>query len=140
MNHKLRIKNLIIILLIIGLILPSFSFAQTGLPESGEEAGQMAEKGLTTLLKDLPGALKQVWSEEAVPIWLGMWNKAKKPLEALKTRINGVWDDIRLLFGLEVEKRKPAIQEEFQKEKQELKKEAPKVGKSLWQRFKELLE
>jgi len=51
-----------------------------------------------------------------------------------------IWQKIYSLLGKEVEKRKPEIQGEFEKEKQEAKEEIPKIGKSLWQRFKELIE
>jgi len=51
-----------------------------------------------------------------------------------------IWQKIYYLLGKEVEKRKPEIQEEFEKEKQEAKEEIPKISKSLWQRFKELIE
>jgi len=39
-----------------------------------------------------------------------------------------------------VEKRKPIIEEEFKKEKEELKEEVPEVTKSLWEKFKELIK
>jgi phage-related protein len=59
-------KKLIIILLIIGLILPSFSFAQK-LPETWEDF-----KGIGKRIGDnILGALKGAW-EKAVEIWKKM--------------------------------------------------------------------
>ena len=65
-------SKLVIILLIITLISPSFSFAQEDqslkAPESQEELGELGKK----FLGFFPKALKGTW-QEAVKIWRGMW-------------------------------------------------------------------
>jgi hypothetical protein len=50
------------------------------------------------------------------------------------------WNKIKGFLGMEIEKKKPEIKKEFQKEKQEMKEDIPRVGKSFWQRFKELIQ
>ena len=135
------IKKIIIISIISGLLLPSFSFAQPEsfqTPETLEEAKEMGEKALVTAQKELPGILEKIWEEDILPIWQKMHNWFM---------IN-IWPKIENWFKREVEprvkeeveKRKPIIEEEFEKEKKEVKKELPGVTKSLWKRFKELLK
>lgn len=147
MNNELRIKNLIIILILFGLILPIFSFAQAPPsqfitpPETLEEAREMGEKTLKFSLENLPEILKKIWEEEVLPIWKKMYDWFK---------IN-IWPKIETWFKKEVEprakeeieKRKPVIEEEFKKEKEELKETAPTTWQTilnLWEKFKELIK
>jgi len=142
-------KKLIPILVIFGLLLPSFSlinsppvsFAQIEPPETLEGAKEMGEEALETTQKELPGILEKTWKEEVLPVWQKMYRWFE---------IN-IWAKIKSWFKNEVaprvkeeiEKRKPIIEEEFEKEKEEtkeeIKEELPKIGKSLWERFKELI-
>jgi len=161
----LRFKILINVLLILGLFLPSFSFALPNFwakpeahiitissknfggfaqnqpiqpPETLEEAKELGEKALEVSKKELPGVLEKIWKEEVLPIWQKMYDWFK---------IN-IWPKIESWFKREIEprakeeieKRKPIIEEEFKKEKEELKEEVPKVTKSLWEKFKELIK
>jgi len=137
----MKIKNIINVLLILGLILPSFSFAQNqpiSPPKTLEEAKEMGEKALETGQKELPGIIEKIWKEEVLPVWQKMYDWFKK----------NIWPKIESWFKKEVqprakeeiEKRKPLIEEEFKKEKGELKEELPGVTKSLWERFKELIK
>ena len=50
------------------------------------------------------------------------------------------WERIERSFKKEVKRRQPIIEEEFKKEQKEMKTEAPKIGKSLWERLKELIK
>lgn len=136
MNYELRIRNYgLIILVIVGILLPGFSFCQTQPitpPENLEEVKEMGEKAFKTSEKELPGTLEKIWKEEVLPIWQRMYDWFKKT----------VWDPcLGPFFQREIEKRKPEIKEGFEKEKKEMKEEVktelPKVGKSLWERFKE---
>lgn len=133
-------NKVITTLILFGLLLTSFSFAQKPItpPETLEEAKEMGEKAFEVTKKELPGILEKTWKEEVLPIWQKMWDWFK---------IN-VWLEIESWFKKEVKprakeeikKRKPIIEEEFKKEKEELKKELPKVGKSLWEKLKELIK
>ena len=135
------IKKIIPILVIFGILLPSFSFAQQPpikAPETLEEVKEMGEKALEVSKKELPGILERIWKEEVLPIWQRMYDWF----------MTNIWPKIEKWFKKEVEprakeeveKRKPVIEEEFKKEKEEIKEEPPKVGKSLWEKFKELIK
>jgi len=136
--RPLRIKKTIGFLLIFSLILPSLSFAQKqplAPPETLEGAKEIGGKTIHSILLQLPETLKRIWREEVLPIWQKIYNWLKKTF----------WDPyLSPFFKREIEKRKPIIEEEFEKEKKEMKEEVktelPKIGKSLWERFKELIK
>lgn len=119
-------KIVINFLIIFGLVLPSLCLAQgTEQPKTMEEA-----KGLgIEILTALPGAVKKVWREEALPFLLKMWNWAKNIWDTyLGYKVENLWQKFLNLLG----KESPDIKKEFQKEKEEMQKD-------LWQRFKDLL-
>jgi len=129
-------KKIISILILSMIMLPSFSYGQEPQvtpPETLDEARQIGEKALEIGQKELPGLLQRIWQEEVMPIWQKMfdWFKAN------------CWPKIENWFKKiiqpEIDKRKPLIEEEFQKEKEEVKSELPKVGQSLWEKFKALI-
>jgi len=135
------IKEIVPILLILGLLLPGFSFAQNQAieqPETLEEAQEMGEKALEVSKKELPGILEKIWKEDVLPVWQKMYDWFQ---------VN-IWPTIEGWFKKEVEprvkeeaeKRKPIIEEEFKKEKEEVKEELPGVTKSLLEKFKELIK
>jgi len=135
----------------ISFLLPNLSFAQaitqskkeiylfaaqeqpTSPPETMGEAKEMGEKALEIGEKELPGIIEKIWKEEVLPTWQNMWNW-------LKARI---WSKIENWTRPEIEKRKQYFEEGFEREKEEvkeeLKTEVPKVSKSLWEKFKELI-
>jgi len=129
--------------LIIGLLFTiaiPVSFAQklpmTEAPETLEEAKSIGEG----ILRDLPEALKKPW-QEALAIWGRMLGWFKNIWRSyISAWFQEIWYNINSFLGREVERRKPEIEEEFEKEKQEMKEEIPKIGKSLWQRLKELIK
>jgi len=137
----MRIFKITSILIISGLLLPIFSFAQNQPitpPKTLEEAKEMGEKALEVSKTKLPGIIEKIWKEEVLPVWQKMADWFK---------IN-IWPKIESWFKKEVqprakeeiEKRKPLIEEEFNKAKEETKKEVPEVTKSLWEKFKELIK
>ncbi len=100
-------------------------------PETLEEAGNIVER----IFWGFPDVLKKVW-KEALIIWDRMldWVRGN-----ILPWLKGIWNKITGFLAKEVEERKPAVKEEFEKEKEEMKREIPKVSKSLWERFKELI-
>ena len=96
-------------------------------PENFEQAEQMGKD----ILWGLPNALKKPW-QEALALWKRMGDWLLKWLKI-------IWQKISVFLGEEVEKKKPEVKQELEKEKQEFKEEVQKSGKSLWQRFKELI-
>ena len=139
-------NKFIIILCIIGIILPNFSFGQEQVPLKApgtlEEAKEWLKRAFEVLKIELPKTIKKIWEENVLPVWKKMWNWAKTNIweNNLKPWFQGVWEGILKIFGKELEKRKPIIEEEFEKEKEEVKTEVPKVGKSLLEKFKDLLK
>ncbi len=127
-------KKTIAILILISLISPFLSLAQTNPPETMDEAKEIGEQVLEKAGNELPGIIKQIWQNEIFPIWLGMWNW-------IKTK---TWPKIESWLMPEYEKRKQYFEENFDQEKkeigEEIKTEVPKVAKSLWEKFKELIK
>jgi len=115
-------------------------FAQSP-PENLEEAKEIGEKAVEEVPKELPGIIGRIWENEVLPIWRKMyeiwsnfWNNTLKPW------LSGICNKIKEKLGMEIEERKPKVKEEFEKEKEELKEEVPEVGKSLWEKFKEIIK
>jgi len=134
-------KKIISILIFSMILLPSFSYGQESQlspPGTLDEAKQIGEKALEVGEKELPGIIQRVWQEEVMPIWQKMFDWFK---ENWWPKITG-W--FKKIIQPEIDKRKPLIEEEFQKEKEEMreevKSELPKVGQSLWEKFKELIK
>lgn len=121
----------IVILSIASLSLANFSFAQNPeIPADLNQAQKIGEGAWRTIRQELPAALKKIWQGQVAPVW-------QKMLDWFNQKIGF---KIKGLFLGEIEKRGPIIKEDFQKEKQEAEAEAPKVGQSLWQKFKDLIK
>lgn len=130
------VKNIIIMLIISGVLLPSFSFAQgegIKFPENWEEIKAIGQKFWDAIIKDLPGIIVKIWQEEVLPIWqkMGDWFKMN------------IWPEIDNWFqggiALEIEKRKALFEEEFRKEKEEMKEDILRLSKFIWINIKELI-
>ena len=135
-KFKFLFSFLIIAILLTGVI--SYSRAQEApkSPETLEEAKTLGER----VLIGFPQALKEPW-QQALAVWGKMFNWFKDFYQSyISSWLRGIWYKVLSVLGKEVEKRKPEIQEGFEEEKQEMKEESVKTGKSLWQRFKELIQ
>lgn len=99
-----------------------------------------AETIFGKILGKFPAVLRTIW-QEALRIWgeifswvKNFWNSYIAPW------FTNIFYKIKnFIFG-EVEKRKSEAQQEFEKDKQEMKKEVPQITRSLWERFKELIK
>ena len=123
----MKSKIVINLLLIFGLLLPSFYLAQAiEQPQTMEEA-----KGLgMEILTALPDATKKVWQEEAWPFILQMWGWAREIWDTyIGYRVEAWWNQFLELVG----KEPTDLEQEFQKERKEMQKD-------VWERFKDLLE
>ena len=78
-------------------------------------------------------AQESMIDDEMVSIWAQTWNW-------LKGIFNTVWGKVSSILGQQVEQRRPEVEQEFQKELEEMKEDVPKTTKSLWQRFKDLIK
>ena len=72
----------------------------------------------------------KTFKEDVLPVWKDMYDWFD---------IN-IWSQIKPLLWEEAERRREVVKEEFEEEKQEMKEDIPRVGKSLWERFKEKWE
>ena len=139
MNYKKIIKKLILLTIIFNtIILPSFSLSQSPqaieLPKTIEEVKKMGLRSLDFI----PNFFKNAWQEFVIfwqKVWnwfLNIWNSHIYPF------FNNIWQKT---IGREIEERRPMIEEEFKKEKEEVKQEVKTylpTGKSLWEKFIEL--
>ena len=125
-------KNIIATFLIISIFMPSLSLAFE-LPKDAEESQELLEKGLEVGKEELPGLVENIWTNEVVPIWGRMYNWFK----------NHIWpiffDWFEKDIEPELERIRTNLEEEFDKEKTEVREELPKVGRSLWDKFKEII-
>lgn len=131
------------LILCLGFGIPLFLFAQgPELPETLDEAKEVGGEIVQTTEKELPGTVERIWQEEVMPVWSNMYNWAKDKIwdSRLLPWFKKTGETIKGIFLGEVERRKPQVEEDFQQEKQELKQEAPVVGKSLWEKFRELIK
>lgn len=153
-------QKIAIFVLILGLFLPFLGFCQESLPKPPieipktiDEAINFIKNGVKIVLEKMPNILKMIWREEVLPIWQKMgdifrnfWNNYIKNFlrnlwySFLKPGVQFFIQKIKELLGKEIEIRKPMIEEEFQKEKEQMKEELPSTTKSYWQKFKDLLQ
>ncbi len=127
------------------LLLPAFTSAQNVIlnqPENLDQAKQMGQNALEVIKNDSSGIIKNIWNNEVLPVWKKMFDWAKVHLwqNWLKTWFDNIWQAVKRIFTSEVEQRTPTVKENFQTEKGQLKEEVPEVGKSLWEKFKELIK
>jgi hypothetical protein len=132
---------------IIGLILPFFAlsahidYGKAEIPKTLKEAEKVGQKAGEKALSEMPGILKEVWQKEVLPVWQGIWDLAEKLWNSLIfPSFKGFFaKEIEPRVKKEVEKRRPILEKELQKEQEELKEDLPKISKTIWERFKELI-
>ena len=132
--------KILIIGVIVGLLLPSFAFVQNQstitVPETLEEARNTGIKAL----KIFPAVFKGM-RQEALEVWQAIFRAIKSFWgKYIQPWLQSLWEKIKTSIFQESKRRKPIIEEEFKKEQKEIKKEAPDVGKSIWERFRELIK
>ncbi len=135
-------KKAIVILTIWTLIFPSFSFGQPAerLISPPKTLEEIKAAGFN-VLKIFPEFLKDVW-QGFLGYCLKLWNFFEKIWNSyIYPFLHNLWQKT---IGKEIRERKPVIEEEFKKEKQEVREEIrtelPDTLKSLWERFKELIK
>jgi len=132
-------KRGVALLILFGALLVGFSSAQESrgatMPEGLDDFKKIGERFLDVVRKDLPGIITGIWKKEVLPFWqkMGDWFK------------ENIFDPyINPFFKKEIEPRGPVIEEEFEKEKEELKEdiktEMPEAGRSIWERIQDLIK
>jgi len=97
-------------------------------PKDLEEIQEFGEGMLEASKEQLPDIIKRLWNEDVMPLWQKMYD----------------WFDLNIgskfkeVFDEEVEKRRPVVEQEYEKEKEEVKEELPIVTQNLWERLLEL--
>jgi hypothetical protein len=126
-------KRYLIFIIIIGILInTSFVFAQE-VPSTPGEVEQAGETLKEIVKQESPGVFRQTWNDFA-GFFKTIWNSYIFPL------LRFAWNEIVSILGKEVEQRRPEVEEEFRKETEEMKEDIPKTTKSLWQRFKDLID
>ncbi len=96
------------------------------------------------IIEAIPRAIAGIWNNKVIPAWkkMGAWIKTEVWEKRVLPAIQTIADRVKELLGKEVEKRKPIIEQEFEKEKEEFKEDIkqglPDVKASLWDRFQAL--
>jgi hypothetical protein len=135
------------IFFIFSIILVSFSpfqiigQNQAEIPENLEEAKNLGEKAVQVTKNQGWGIIKNIWNNQAMPIWKNMYDWAKDHIwdNFLGPKVKTVWSGALDVLKKEAEQRTPAAQEKFKQEKQQIKEEAPVVGKTLWEKIKDFI-
>lgn len=140
-------KKILLIIIILGFVfayVPPSAAQEEQAPIQAPETIQEAQGLGLQILQGIPGAVKEVWEGEVLPLWAKMWQIAKNIWDRyIFSWIRSLWEQLLSLFGQEIEKRKPIIEQEFQREKEELKQELkekiPDPQKTLWDLIKGFL-
>lgn len=131
--------------LIVILLLPSIVIGKTNLvlesPNSLKEVQELGETFSEKTMTELPGTLKDSWQHEVLPIWGRIWNGGINIFNLyIRTQFTSFSYKVFNFIEKEIKERKPGIEQEFKKEKQEMGEDIPVVSKSIWGRFKELIK
>jgi hypothetical protein len=127
---------------------PSFTEAQKDpileTPETLEEVQRATIEQGNKISEGLLGVIPNIWRNEVIPTWKGMWVWWKKEIwkDRLRPAYDTAADQIEGILNREVTKRKPIIEEQLQEEKeklaQELEDRGKEAGKGIWERFLDL--
>jgi len=154
MFPKRSLRLFISSILLLGLLVPVSSFAQTdegarfptsfpilevpdtleGVKEGTERIGKEVGAGLLI-------SVQNIWREEVVPKWREMfsWTNENIWTRFAQPYFYEIGDSIKRVLGKEVEKRKPLIEQKLEQERQELQeeitKQSAKATRNLWERF-----
>jgi hypothetical protein len=136
-------KTLIVLSALAAILFPSFAFCQNGLsvPDNAQEAKDLGNRALDAMKSKGISAINDAWKNEVLPLWQKIYEWVKINLweNALGRWLKNIWHSTLRILKLEVEERKPGIEERVQTETGALKDEAPKVGKTLWQKFQDII-
>ncbi|MDD5144828.1 MAG: hypothetical protein PHW72_01770 [Candidatus Pacebacteria bacterium] len=127
-------KKILSIAILSGLLFSNISLAQLTPPDTVEESKEIIEKGIDLSIKELPQNIMRIFKEEALPVWTKMYTWF---YERLGKKIVA-WFNKEI--SPEIKKREPQFKEEFAKEKEEMREDLPQAGKSLWEKFRELIK
>jgi len=126
----------VLILLIFNLLLTGCCFAQNNsiqAPETFEQAQEIGEKALEVGKEELPDIIKDIWHNDVLPIWQKMYDWFYE----------NIWLEVKDPFGSRVEQeieiRKEIVDQEFEQEKKEVKKELPGILDKTWKFIRDVV-
>lgn len=126
-------KQYIAAILMINAVLIGFPISTLAEEAPVQETPQTIEEAETfglAILERLPDAVRDIWYNQALPLWWNMWVWTKGFWDqTLGAKVEALWQKLWSLTGQET----PNIQGEFRKETQEMQKD-------FWERFKDLLK
>jgi hypothetical protein len=147
-NYRYKIVRHLVVFSFLVFALPFFVFAQEPqtlrVPDTLEEAKEQSLSVGNKIAGILPGVVQNIWETQVLPVWRNMWKWTQEELwqKRVQPVAQNLIDKGKVLLGREVEQRRPIIEQELQKEKQELSEElkthTQNTGKSIWERFKDL--
>lgn len=111
------LNKIFICLLLIAFVLPNFSFI------SASNQGQAEKETVKEEVEESLQEAKKAWTEYVFPFYKNIWQRLREK----------VFTPIKNWLLPEAEKRTEYI-------KEEIKEEAPKAGRLLWQRIKDLFK
>jgi|GEM_PF-3483630 len=124
-------KKFFLFFILIGALSCFFAKSATAATEAPQSLPQ-AENDIRGIITNFPQALGWVWTQ-ALGIWKNFWDAY------VRQPVFYIWDNITEFlnqqFGDET-----SIKNEFEKEKEELKKDVPESTKGLWDRFLEIIK
>jgi len=135
-------KKIIISVAIFSILTPILSFAKISQPETMDQVKQLGEKALEVTKTKLPGIFGDIWQNDVIPFYKKMfdWIKANLWDNWLGPWLKNLWSATVNIFKSEAQQRKPQVEQDFQTQKEQIKQEAPVVGKTLWEKFLELIK
>jgi hypothetical protein len=133
-------KKILITFLIISALIGPYCFSNASAVSEPPQNQQGVGTVIGKILNGFPAVLRTIW-QEALSIWGKMFSWVKNFWNSyIAPWLTNIYDKVKNFLAGEVEKRKPEAQQEFEKDKQEMKQEVPQVTRSLWERFKELIK
>ena len=106
----------------------------------GRESKPIGETIWQTVKTEFPKIIKRPW-QDALTAWKIIFNWVKSFWNSyLSNWFKIIWENLVYFLGKEVEQRRPEIEQEFIKETEEMKQDIPETTKSLWERFKGLIQ
>jgi hypothetical protein len=91
------------------------------------------KQGAMHAVKFIPEIIIKVIGE-TLNVLKGIWNRYIFPV------LHKIWITVTSVFGKEVERRKPGFQQDLKQQTEQVKQEAPIVGKSFWQKIKDIFK
>ena len=148
------IKKIISVVIILSVVSPLIASAQiastnsTSAPLELPENFTQSKNFIMPILRKLPSISWRIFQEQVKPIWRRIASRGKSMwshfwYSYLKPKVQVLLDKIIADLNLQIKKKEPQVEKNFQKQRrilgQEIQKQLPGVKKTIWQHIKNLL-